>query len=509
MKGYYRLEEETRKVIREGWFYSGDLGYFDKDGYLFLVGREKELIVLSSGKNISPDEVESHYIKSLFIKELCVMAVGEGGEDRLAAVVVPDLDYYRKIGEVNVYGMIKWDLDQLSKKLPGYKRIMGFLVTTESFPRTRLGKLKRYEIKKKYRDALMGKGTEEAFAEVSLTDQDRQFLSSEVGKKVVQTVKKRTKVKRDILPDDHLELNLGIDSLGRTELMVALESAFKIHLPDSFLSKVFTVREIITEVEKLLLDEGRQEKEGVEVHSQEDLWGHFLQHKPSEDILHKITLFPTPTARTLTFLGCCLMRLFFKIFWRLKVYGRENIPKKGPFILCPNHGSYLDGFLLVASVPLGMSNDMHILGLRFYFGSSALRNVARFIHVIPMDIAERLVSSMQACSYILKHDKAMCVFPEGGRTIDGEVKEFKKGVGILAKELDVPLVPVYIKGSYEAWPRTERFPRMRPVRIIFGKPSGPRELKEKGSSQETGDDYEAIASGVREEVIELKDRIPE
>lgn len=147
MEGYYKQEEETRKVLKDNWFYSGDLGYLDKQEYLRLTGRKKELIVLSSGKNISPEEVESHYAKSPFIKGLCVLATGKREEEKLMAVIVPDLDYYRKVGEVNIYEMIKWDLENLSKQYPPYKRIMGFVVASEDLPQTRLGKLKRFEIK--------------------------------------------------------------------------------------------------------------------------------------------------------------------------------------------------------------------------------------------------------------------------------------------------------------------------------------------------------------------------
>ena len=103
----------------------------------------------------------------------------------------------------------------------------------------------------------------------------------------------------------------------------------------------------------------------------------------------------------------------------------------------------------------------------------------------------------------LKNDKMVCIFPEGQRTIDGNIKEFKKGVGILAKELNIPLVPVLITGSYESWPRTKSFPRPHPIKITFGKPFGFDELKKEGLKLGAKDEYEAIALGIREEVIKL------
>ncbi|MCM8782573.1 MAG: AMP-binding protein, partial [Candidatus Omnitrophica bacterium] len=103
MKGYYKRQQETGEVIEDGWFHSGDLGYIDKEGYLFLTGRQKEIIVLSSGKNIYPEEIEAHYQKSLFIKEVCVLGVLKGGfTEELGAIIVPDIEYFKKVGVVNV-----------------------------------------------------------------------------------------------------------------------------------------------------------------------------------------------------------------------------------------------------------------------------------------------------------------------------------------------------------------------------------------------------------------------
>ena len=132
------------------------------------------------------------------------------------------------------------------------------------------------------------------------------------------------------------------------------------------------------------------------------------------------------------------------------------------------------------------------------------QRIIKYIRVIPIDQRTHLVEAMQASSYVLKNGKIVCIFPEGERTIDGKVKEFKKGVGILAKELNVPLVPVFITGSYESWPRTKRLPKPYPIKITFGKPFDPEELKGEGLKLGAKDDYEAIALGIREEVIRLK-----
>jgi long-chain acyl-CoA synthetase len=115
--------------------------------------------------------------------------------------------------------------------------------------------------------------------------------------------------------------------------------------------------------------------------------------------------------------------------------------------------------------------------------------------LIPIDPATHLTEAMQATSYVLRHERIVCIFPEGRRSISEEVQDFKKGIGILAKELDIPIVPVYIAGSHYAWPRTSRLPRPYPLKIIFGRPLNWRDL---------GSDYESIARGLREEVLKLQ-----
>ena len=133
-----------------------------------------------------------------------------------------------------------------------------------------------------------------------------------------------------------------------------------------------------------------------------------------------------------------------------------------------------------------------------------LKNMIRVMRVIPLDPAVDLTNAMQASSYILRNHKSLCIFPEGQRSIDGKVKVFKKGIGILAKELNVALVPVFIEGAFETWPRGALLPRLHPVKITFGKPLDHRQLVTTGRGAGAQDDYEAIAAGLREEVLRLK-----
>jgi long-chain acyl-CoA synthetase len=506
MKGYYSRARETSSVSKDGWFYSGDIGYIDKDGYLYITGRKKEIIVLSSGKNIYPEEIESYYIKSPYIKEMCVLGIGGAEEDRLAAVVVPDADYCRKAGEVDLNSVIRWELENLSQGLAPYKHIKGYIIVKEDLPRTRLGKIKRYEVKNKYLDELRGVKLKDTMEETPSTDEDIRLISSGVGRGVIEVLNKYVKIGRQIYPADHIELDLGIDSLGRVELVIALEQALNIRIPNELMAKVFTVKELILEIERLVPGEESQREPVLQGKSQ-TLWKEILNEKPAKGIIKKINLAPN----RMTILGMLLfaevLRLVFRVIWGLKVCGTENIPKTGKCILCVNHGSYLDAFIVDVSIPASLRKGVFFVGFRAYFEQPIIKNFVKYIRVIPIDPGIHFVEAMQASSYVLKNDKIVCIFPEGQRTIDGNIKEFKKGVGILAKELNVPLLPVLISGSYESWPRTKSLPRRHPIKITFGRPFGFDELKKEGLQFGAKDEYEAIALGIREEVIKLKKEV--
>ncbi len=122
MKGYYNLTSETQKVLRDGWFFTGDVGRIDGDGFLFLTGRRKEMLVLSNGENINPEEIESYYGQDPFIKEIAVLTVRDEKKSvdltRLVAIIVPDEEHFKKEEELHIYQRLKWELENYSTKLP-------------------------------------------------------------------------------------------------------------------------------------------------------------------------------------------------------------------------------------------------------------------------------------------------------------------------------------------------------------------------------------------------------
>src|SRR5207247_6130028 len=117
------------QALRDGWFYTGDLGSIDAEGRVSITGRKKEIIVLASGKNLYPEEIEAHYQKTPFIKELCVMGLArphEPAAERLHAVIVPDEPALRARGAVNVRELLRFELEGVSVQLPPHKRILTY-----------------------------------------------------------------------------------------------------------------------------------------------------------------------------------------------------------------------------------------------------------------------------------------------------------------------------------------------------------------------------------------------
>lgn len=503
MKGYYKKEEKTKEVMRDGWFLSGDLGHEDKDGYFYVTGRSKEMIVLSSGKNVFPEEVEKHYSQSPYIKEMCAMGVikekGGGKLEYLHGIIVPDTEFFKERGEMNPRQVVASIFDNLSQGVPGYRRIMGFTLTQTPLPRTVLGKLKRYEIKNKFLPLILEEGKKKQ----ELSSEDKDLLESDIGKKLIGCLKESLDIRGAMHPSDSIELDLGVDSLSRVELMLAIEKRFDVDIPDEMaVAEIFTVKDLILKIGELLKEATSHKLQSTDDTGQAVHWAEILKHPLPKDFQKKISLKVCWTDYMFVFFAKGLISLFFRLFYLLRVEGAYKIPRKGPYVLCVNHTSFFDGLIVTAGVPFKIQLGLFFIAFRRYFIAPVIRDLVRRARIIPID-ASQIIEAMQGSAFILKHNKALCIFPEGERSIDGNVKEFKKGIGIIAKEFDIPLVPVYIKGAFEAWPRTQRFPRLHPVRIRFGDPVSKKDLIEKGMKLGAADEYDAICMGIRDEVIRL------
>jgi long-chain acyl-CoA synthetase len=382
---------------------------------------------------------------------------------------------------------------------------MGFIITTDELPRTRLGKLQRFLIKDRYIHELLGaKATPQINKEIAekIAEEnanDANLLTNPMSQKIITLLQETTKNDKKINLSDHLEIDLGIDSLNRVELAVSLEKLSNKKMSEATFSKIATVKDLILEF--VSSQEKVQLTSGVAI--AQPSWQSILNEELPENLRNQIELKNTGLGKTSLKIATSAFVQCFNLFWRTKTIGAENLPKNQPFILCSNHCSYLDGLIIYVGMPKWLKAQLFFLGQKTFFDVPIIKSLIKFMHVIPIDPALQLINAMQACAYVLRNGKPLCIFPEGSRSIDGEVKEFKKGVGILAKELNIPLVPVYIDGSFAAWPRPKPLPKPHKIQIICGKPYTIDELLPIGKNLGAKDDYEAIAKGIREKVIAL------
>lgn len=501
MEGYYKRPQETIEAIVDGWFHSGDLGYIDSDGYLYITGRLKEVIVLSSGKNIYPEELESFYAQIPFIKEICI--IGRPSRENvnisesLWAITVPDLEFFKKTGDMDIYGSLDWALKAAVEKQPPYRRISGFTIARDELPRTSLGKIKRYEVESRYRETVIKQITTTA-SPISISPEEEKLLESHLGHEIAGVIAEQLKIKRKIRANDHLELDLGVDSLGRIELLVRIENVLKVKLPDKIIAESYTVKDLIIKIQDYLKTPIK-EPTLLEVTS----WGEIIKQSLSKDLIKKIDLNPGWRSYIYIFFITKILKIIYKTIWSLQIYGRENIPKNPPYIICSNHQSYLDGPIISSTIPFKAEMNLYFLGYRYYFNMPILKWLVKLFRIIPIDTSVNLVDALRSSVFVLNKGKSLCVFPEGARTPDGNIQEFRKGVGILVKYVSVPIVPVYIKGSCQAWPIAQKFPKPYHITIRYGEPVGTEELLIKGYQLGAKDDYTAIGMGLREEIIEL------
>ncbi len=501
MQEYYRNQAVTEQVIRDGLLYTGDLGYFDEDGYLYLTGRSKDVIVSGAGKNIYPIELETLYRHSSLISEICVVGMSTDNMFEAAhAVIVPVRGDDRDRTEVEK--AIHQHIQERAQNLPTYQHIQ-----TVHFWETELPKTSDVGIDRQRVKAVLGAELSQQAEAVPQPDSARDALKTDGHKdalKPTMPVDTPSGVEEVIiselsrlarLPADQIRLNsnlgteLGLDSMARVELLLLLESRLQRSIPDELIAKIQTVGDV-TETVKTLQSESTPDPIDKEV----------LAHiQRSESSLLSAAL-----AGLFRFSVWAIYRCYFSI----KCTGLENLPRDQPYIIAANHSSHLDT-LAVMTVLGSESKRLRVLAAKDYWFSTRFKSwfSGELLKFVPFDRHANFLQGLRISQEVLKQNECLLIYPEGTRSVTGELQPFKPGLGLLAYETGSPIIPVYINGTYHALPKGRNLPRKSRVQVIFGKPIAPPSGHEVGETEAVSgleqETYRKLTDTVKSEIEAL------
>ncbi|MFC1667781.1 1-acyl-sn-glycerol-3-phosphate acyltransferase [Chlamydiota bacterium] len=447
--------------------------------------------MIVSRKTISPIKIEQHYSQNPYIKEIAVLPDERG--NYLRAVIVPDYGYCREKGEVNLYQELRWRLEYFSEQLPLSERVKKFVFYYKELPKTRLGEIKRIEIESIYQRIVNG--------EQRKKDVSCEPILSPLEQMVITLLKKKFRIDH-VLIQDYLELDLGMDSLRRIELLMVIQDIFKCPISEEGFSKIVTVQDLV-----VFLDERIENfyHKGVVRKIKEIDWTPLLHKDQDTELRKKAVLTHTTTAKIGAILIQLLLTIKLKTFFQLTVYGKKNLPKEG-FILCANHASFLDPFILIGALPFSLKDNIYFLGLEYYFNTPRMKRLVKFMHVISLNYETNILGCLNVARYVLENKKIMGIFPEAERTNTGGFKPFKEGAAILAQVVNSKIVPAYIHGTYQAWKATAPFPRPYPVTVVFDRPYTTEELAEIGTKKADHESkYVLITRGLKKRIKHLKE----
>jgi long-chain acyl-CoA synthetase len=477
--GYRNNPDATKAAFTpDGWFRTGDLGYIDGDGYLYVTGRAKEMIVLGGGKKVFPEPLEKIYAASPYIREIALLERAGG----LVALVRPDVDAIKSIGVTLIEDPIRVWFSQTAQRLPAYQRLSGFVIVERALPRTRLGKYRRFLLPQLYERAL---ARQTQGGPAPLSEADRAFLAEPTAAAVWTLLQKRHAEKALALDAD-LAFDLSIDSFDWMEIALELDRSLAVQLTSEMVTGLRTVRDLIVAVTELV-------ERGAAGRKTMKRWALSPEHAA--------WLRPTgPLANIVAAAGQALDKLALRWGFALHVQGIERLPQRGPFVVAPNHASEMDAFSIAAALPARQFRRSYWAGDdRRMFSTAVMRLFSRVAHVFPVD--ERVpMAAIAAAATILGRGEILIWFPEGWVSPDGRLQRFRPGIGKLLTDVSAPVVPAYISGTFEAMPRGGRWPRRHPIRVVFGDPVTVEALETAGTGESR---EERIAGALRDKVAAL------
>ncbi|HVR61272.1 MAG TPA: AMP-binding protein [Polyangia bacterium] len=489
MAGYWEDQPATDAAVVDGWFHTGDLGRFDENGNLFLVGRSKEIIVDSNGKNVYPDEIEDLYRDSRFIKDLSVVGLSDGAAEHVACAVQPAYDAEAGLSAADVVARVDAHFRKVSAELPFWKRVKTLHIWEGELPRTTTRKVKRREVVAE----LARRARKSGDAGVAAIDGAREATSVAWLGDIIATVSGRPR--GEVQAQSRFD-QLGFDSLMYAELVGALEAA-GVAIPDGFdVTAVADVAALHDALARGRVGGGALERAGRE------------QRAGAAAASDEIDV-PPAVARVGRRGLALAQRLFYKRVLDTDVRGANHIPQHTNFLAAANHCSHLDmGLVKVALGPAG--RDITSLAAADYFFRNKYRRAyfSQFTNLVPMERSGSIRRSMDTAQEVLRRGKSMVVFPEGTRSLNGELADFLPSLGYLALRAEVGILPAYVSGTYEALPKGAAIPKARQLGVAFGPFLPIERLKEITDGLPAQEAWRLVSAYVQRIVENLRDGLP-
>jgi long-chain acyl-CoA synthetase len=482
MLGYYEDEAATRKTLVERWLYTGDLGRVDDDGNLYLVGRSKEIIVDTNGKNVYPDELEEIYGNSPYVKELSIVGLPDGIGEKVACLVVADDEFDISLSRTALHRLVEEHFREVSASLPYFKRVKVLHFTDMELPRTATRKVKRREVLQIMESLEESQKSGRKSSVQETRDADSMWLLG-----VVATVANRSRSEVSI--DTRLS-DLGFDSLMFVELATAIEGAGgSISAPERF-NEIQDVRELLTVVSRQASASTKQETRIDD------------DRRKNDDEIHIPAFVRTAGNKA----GDFLQRFLYEQMLRARYEGQSNIPPHTNFLVAANHCSHLD--MGLTKMALGeYGKDLVALAAADYFFDTKYKRavIENFTNLVPMERTGSLRQSLRHAKSFLDRGYNALIFPEGTRSMTGILADFKPVVGYLALHARVGIVPMFLEGTYEAMPKGTTLIKSRDVGARIGRFLEIEELEEMTKGMARAEAYRLIAARVRHEVVNLRD----
>ena len=486
MSGYTDADATKEVLSADGWLSTGDLGKLDRDGRLVIVGRVKDVIVTSTGENIYPDDIERMLGKVPHLEELAVVGVtGRSGGERVGLIAVPETDD-------SVLRSARLDRAQKSlrdaiAKLPYGKQPTILHLYDAPLPRTASRKVKRTEARKMLERMIAATSRPEEGEESPSSSPVRVAIAAVKGKRV-----------SEITGDLTMADELGFDSLALTELLVALEAKYGAIDPKA-LQACGTVAEV-----EALVDVERASLRPAQVASVQGRYR--IEGRDSAKKEEKTIVLPEQVQDQGKKIIGKFQDFFYGEMMRSKITGRAFIPHNRNTIVVANHGSHLDmGFARHALG--GYGEDIVTLAAQDYFFEKGTLSRAFFENLTNLKSLDRkggLRASERQAGEILQRGKTMLIFPEGTRSTDGEVHEFKPLLGHLALTYGVDILPLFLGGTRDAMPKGSKIPTKRDLFARIGPPITVTDMRRLTQGLTPADASREVAKLARKAVEALK-----